>query len=86
MTDITAWTLAYNSPTVIWDNFKDTFDSLYAESATRGARMIDLTLHAHVAGRPTLIPTIRSMLRYAQAHEGMWFAPNGYSASPAKCS
>ena len=27
-----------------------------------------------MAGRPTLIPTVRKCLEYAKQHEGVWFA------------
>lgn len=74
MNDLNMWALAKNPPSVIWDNFKDTFDTLYAEGASGRPRIIDITLHGHMAGRPTLIPTIRRMIEYAQAHEGVWFA------------
>ncbi|WP_336964571.1 polysaccharide deacetylase family protein [Sphingobium aquiterrae] len=74
MNDLNMWALARNPPSVIWENFKDTFDTLYAEGAAGRPKIIDITLHGHMAGRPTLIPTIRRMISYAQQHEGVWFA------------
>jgi peptidoglycan/xylan/chitin deacetylase (PgdA/CDA1 family) len=74
MNDLNMWALARNSPSVIWDNFKDTFDTLYAEGATGRPKIIDITLHGHMAGRPTLIPTVRRMIQYAKDHQGVWFA------------
>jgi peptidoglycan/xylan/chitin deacetylase (PgdA/CDA1 family) len=74
MNDLSMWARATTSPQVIWENFKDTFDTLYAEAASGRPRILDLTLHAHMAGRPTLIPNTRRMIQYAQAHEGIWFA------------
>lgn len=71
--DITQWVLSRNPPGVMWEGFKDTFDALYAEACEGGPRSIDITLHAHMAGRPTLIPTIERMLGYAMEHEGVYF-------------
>ena len=33
-----------------------------------------MTLHCHMVGRPTLIPTIRRCIEYAQQHAGVWYA------------
>ncbi|MHC2518936.1 peptidoglycan/xylan/chitin deacetylase (PgdA/CDA1 family) [Bradyrhizobium diazoefficiens] len=70
--DITQWVLSRNAPSVMWEGFKDTFDALYAEAGPQSGRWIDITLHAHMAGRPTLIPTIERMLRYAMEHDGVY--------------
>jgi peptidoglycan/xylan/chitin deacetylase (PgdA/CDA1 family) len=71
--DITHWVLSRNSPNVMWEGFKDTFDTLYAEACEGGPKSIDITLHAHMAGRPTLISSIERMLGYAKEHEGVYF-------------
>jgi peptidoglycan/xylan/chitin deacetylase (PgdA/CDA1 family) len=71
--DITHWVFSRNSPNVMWEGFKDTFDAIYAEAQDGWPRWIDITLHAHMAGRPTLIPVIEKMLSYAAAHEGVYF-------------
>ncbi|SDR42941.1 Peptidoglycan/xylan/chitin deacetylase, PgdA/CDA1 family [Rhizobiales bacterium GAS113] len=71
--DITQWVLSRNPPSVMWEGFKDSFDTLYAEACDGWPRSIDITLHAHMAGRPTLIPTIERMLNYAKQHEGVYF-------------
>lgn len=84
MNDLIMWATAKNSPTVIWDNFKDSFDTLYGESVAGRPKVIDITLHAHMAGRPTLAPTIKRMLEYAQEHEGVWFATRREVAHWAK--
>ena len=73
--DLAMWLFGRNPPGVIWDNFNDTFDELYAEGIGGYPKWTEITLHAHVAGRPTLIPTIRKCLRYAKDHGGVWFAP-----------
>jgi len=74
MNDLLMWATARNPPSVIWENFKDTFDTLYAEGAAGRPKIIDITLHGHMAGRPTMAPTIRKMIQYAKQHEGVWFA------------
>ncbi len=72
--DLFMWLLTKNPPDVIWQGFKDTFDELYAESEGGAPKWTEITLHAHIAGRPTLIPTIRKCLNYAKQHDGVWFA------------
>ena len=71
--DITHWVFSRNSPNVLWEGFKDTFDAIYAEAEDGWPRWIDMTLHSHMAGRPTLIPVIEKMLRYAAEHDGVYF-------------
>lgn len=73
MNDLPMWLKGRNSPAVIWDNFKDTFDTLYAEAVAGRPKLIDITFHGHVAGRPTMIPTMRKIIEYARQHEGVWF-------------
>ena len=72
--DLVMWAMAKNPPGVIWDGFKDTFDQLYSEGKKGSPKWTEITLHYHMAGRPTLIPTIRKCLEYAKQHEGVWFA------------
>jgi allantoinase len=72
--DLSIWIQGKNPPGVIWEQFKDTFDELYSEG-TRGApKWIEIVLHAHMAGRPTLIPTLRKCIAYAKDHGDVWFA------------
>jgi peptidoglycan/xylan/chitin deacetylase (PgdA/CDA1 family) len=72
--DLSIWIMGRNPPSVIWEQFKDTFDELYSEGQRGSPKWIELVLHAHMAGRPTLIPTIRRCIAYAKQHEGVWFA------------
>jgi len=72
--DLIMWVFQKNPPEVIWSGFKATFDQLYAEGRKGSPKWIEITLHCHVAGRPTLIPTIRQCLAYAKQQEGVWFA------------
>jgi len=72
--DLRIWLAGKNPPSVIWEQFKDTFDELYAEGQRGHPKWIEIVLHAHMAGRPTLIPTIRKCIAYAKQHENVWFA------------
>ena len=53
---------------------RDTFDELYTEGKRGSPKWIELVLHAHMAGRPTLIPTIRRCIAYAKQRDNVWFA------------
>jgi peptidoglycan/xylan/chitin deacetylase (PgdA/CDA1 family) len=72
--DLVMWLLTKNPPDIIWRGFKDTFDQLYSEGHCGAPSWTEITLHAHIAGRPTLIPTIRKCLAYAKEHNEVWFA------------
>jgi peptidoglycan/xylan/chitin deacetylase (PgdA/CDA1 family) len=72
--DLIMWVAPRNPPSVFYESFRDTFDQLYAEGANGSPKWIEMTLHCHMAGRPTLIPTIRKCVAYARQHQGVWFA------------
>lgn len=72
--DLTMWLLPRNPPGILWEGFRDTFDQLYAEGLAGAPKWIELTLHCHIGGRPTLAPVIRQCLDYAKQHDGVWFA------------
>ena len=72
--DYVMWIQGKNPPGVIWDGFKDTFDQLYGEGERGAPKWTEITLHFHMAGRPTIIPTIRKCLQYAKQHDDVWFA------------
>jgi peptidoglycan/xylan/chitin deacetylase (PgdA/CDA1 family) len=63
-----------NPPGVLFECFSSTFDELYSEGVNGFPKWTEITLHAHMAGRPTLTPAARRCLRYAQEHDGVWFA------------
>jgi allantoinase len=50
------------------------FDTLYAEGEAGAPKWIEITLHCHIGGRPTLQPIIRQCFDYAKKHDGVWFA------------
>ena len=75
--DLIMWAKANNPPGVIFESFKDTFDELYAEGLRGSPKWVEIVLHAHMGGRPTLIPTVRRCIAYARQHEGVWFPRKG---------
>ncbi|MCY4478546.1 MAG: allantoinase, partial [Rhodospirillales bacterium] len=52
---------------------RDSFDTLYAESATC-PKMMSIGLHPRMLGRPGRIAGLSRFIEHAQAHEGVWFA------------
>lgn len=72
--DLTMWLAPRNSPEIIWEGFRNSFDQLYAEGGSGQPKWIEITLHSHIAGRPTLQPIIRKCFDYAQSHGDVWFA------------
>ena len=57
----------------MWTGWKATFDQLYTEGLAGVPKWCELTLHAHMGARPTMIPAVRQMLQYAMKHKGVWF-------------
>jgi peptidoglycan/xylan/chitin deacetylase (PgdA/CDA1 family) len=72
--DLSIWIQGKNPPSVIFEQFKDTFDQLYGEGENGSPKWIEIVLHAQFAGRPTLIPALRRCVDYAKQHDGVWFA------------
>jgi hypothetical protein len=59
---------------VLLENFKETFDQLYREGEEGCPKWLGLTLHSHMAGRPTLSNTIRRCLDYVHKHGRVFHA------------
>jgi peptidoglycan/xylan/chitin deacetylase (PgdA/CDA1 family) len=72
--DLTMWLAPRNPPSVLWEGFRNTFDTLYAEGAAGAPKWMEITLHCHIGGRPTLQPVISQCFDYAKQHDGIWFA------------
>lgn len=72
--DLSIWQMGRHSPEVIWEMFRNTFDQLYMEGKKGSPKAIEITLHAHIAGRPTLVPIIRRCLDYSRGHDGVLYA------------
>ncbi|QRN93540.1 polysaccharide deacetylase family protein [Archangium violaceum] len=51
---------------------KDEFDVLYAEGATR-RRMMSISTHDRIAGRPSRVKMLEEFITYAQKHPGVVF-------------
>lgn len=75
--DLWMWATARNPPDYMWQGWKATFDQLYAEGLAGVPKWCELTLHAHMGARPTMIPAVRQMLTYARKHKGVWFTRRG---------
>jgi allantoinase len=72
--DLIMWWDPRNPPGIVWDGFKATFDQLYAEGAAGSPKWIELSLHCHFGGRPTLTPTLRQCIAHVKRHESVWYA------------
>jgi peptidoglycan/xylan/chitin deacetylase (PgdA/CDA1 family) len=72
--DISSWIFPANPPSVLFENFKETFDQLYREGAEGCPKWLGLTLHSHMAGRPTLSSTICRCLDYVRKHDKVFYA------------
>jgi peptidoglycan/xylan/chitin deacetylase (PgdA/CDA1 family) len=82
--DLRQWLKPGANPTLIRDSFCTTFDELYQEARHGRPGSLSITLHAHVAGRPTLLPSIREVIRYAKKVEDVWWARNDEQAKWAQ--
>lgn len=74
--DISAWVFPANPPSVLHENFTETFDQLYREGNEGGPKWLSMTLHAHMAGRPTMASTIRRCIDYVKKHDGVYYPRN----------
>ncbi|HEY1774735.1 MAG TPA: polysaccharide deacetylase family protein [Solirubrobacteraceae bacterium] len=72
--DLVHWLLPQNPPSVLRDNFIPAFDTLCSEASEGRRGWIELMLHAHVSGRPALVPTIRSIIDYVNDHASVVWA------------
>jgi peptidoglycan/xylan/chitin deacetylase (PgdA/CDA1 family) len=71
--DIATWIFPANPTSVFYENFKETFDQLYREGEAGNPKWLGMTLHAHMAGRPTMSNTIRRCLDYVRKHDGVFY-------------
>ncbi len=79
--DLIMFVIGRSSPNIIWDGFKDSFDQLYREGERGSPKWTEMTLHSHIAGRPTFIPVYRRCVEYARQHDAVWFATKGEIAA-----
>ncbi|RKH14795.1 polysaccharide deacetylase [Corallococcus sp. CA053C] len=52
---------------------KNEFDALYAEAGER-RRMMSISMHDRISGRPGRVKVLEEFIRYAQRQPGVWFA------------
>jgi peptidoglycan/xylan/chitin deacetylase (PgdA/CDA1 family) len=72
--DLILWVKPTNAPSVLFESFKDAFDTLYEEGCNGSPKWIEVVMHSHFAGRATLIPTMRKVFAYVRQHQGVWYA------------
>jgi len=65
---------AHQSEAEFAAQIRDQFDVLYAESATRGGRVMALTLHPWISGQAHRIKAVADALGYIARHAGVWSA------------
>lgn len=53
---------------------KSQFDAIYDEASRGRPGWMELVLHAHMAGRPQLLPEVKKFIEYVLGHEGIWAA------------
>jgi peptidoglycan/xylan/chitin deacetylase (PgdA/CDA1 family) len=72
MNDIVDYETRYFSTAMYADDLKAEFDALYAEAATR-RRMMSVSAHDRIAGRPSRANVLEQFIAYAQSHPGVAF-------------
>ncbi|MEM1380651.1 MAG: polysaccharide deacetylase family protein [Pseudomonadota bacterium] len=72
--DMKFWLAPSFTPQMWVDYAKRTFDWLYEEAQTEGARIMSLGLHLRIIGRPGRIAALREVLDYVTGHDDVWCA------------
>lgn len=72
--DMTTYAAASHPPSSYVEIFCRSFDVLYEEAATWGGRMLSLSAHAALYGRPMGVSALEECIRYAKSFPGVWFA------------
>jgi len=73
MNDIVSFPFAGWNPRAFEQALKDEFDQLYEEGAYR-RRMMVVSLHDRISGRPGRVRVLDGFLEYARSKKGVWFA------------
>src|SRR5438876_6164194 len=76
MNDIVDYESRYFSTAMYADDLKEEFDALYAEAGTR-RRMMSVSAHDRIAGRPSRAKVLEQFIVYAQSHPGVAFMRKG---------
>jgi peptidoglycan/xylan/chitin deacetylase (PgdA/CDA1 family) len=72
MNDIVDYETRYFSTAMYADDLKAEFDALYAEAEIR-RRMMSVSAHDRIAGRPSRAKVLEEFIIYAQSHPGVAF-------------
>ena len=72
MNDIVNYETRYFSTAMYADDLKMEFDALYAEAGHR-RRMMSVSAHDRIAGRPSRARVLEEFIEYAQSHPGVVF-------------
>jgi predicted ester cyclase len=72
MNDIVDYEVRYFGTSMYADDLKAEFDALYAEAEHR-RRMMSVSAHDRIAGRPPRTKTHEEFITYAQSHSGVVF-------------
>ncbi|MGH7461949.1 MAG: hypothetical protein ACREMA_13115 [Longimicrobiales bacterium] len=72
--DLSTWVKFRSPPSIVSESFIDGFDQLYEEGEAGAPKWIELIMHCHMAGRPTLIKNIRKCIDHVLKHDSVWFA------------
>jgi peptidoglycan/xylan/chitin deacetylase (PgdA/CDA1 family) len=72
MNDIVDYETRYFSTAMYADDLKAEFDALYSEAGTR-RRMMSVSAHDRIAGRPSRSKVLEEFIVYAQSHPGVAF-------------
>jgi peptidoglycan/xylan/chitin deacetylase (PgdA/CDA1 family) len=72
MNDIVNYETRYFSTSMFADDLKAEFDALYAEAGHR-RRMMSVSAHDRIAGRPSRARVLEEFVTYAQSHPGVVF-------------
>jgi len=72
MNDIVDYETRYFNTAMYADDLKAEFDALYSEAGTR-RRMMSVSAHDRIAGRPSRSKVLEEFIVYAQSHPGVAF-------------
>ena len=71
--DYTTYDVVSRSPRDLLGLMQDQFDYLYGEGAS-SPKMMSLSLHPFLAGRPYRTKIFQDFIRHARSHSNVWFA------------
>lgn len=71
--DFRMWSGGASNGRMAYEGFKDGFDFVREEAVRGRPGRIDALVHAELGGRPYMAHAFEKMLRYAAAHDEVWF-------------